>query len=98
MKQYGILDDQGELFGLRGTIYTSLEAAEQALAFLRSHRREMEFAAAAAQAELAKTSGWDNFTAGRKADLDEVVATWEREKRRTFAIRMREVSPWVPVA
>jgi hypothetical protein len=94
--QFGIIDNDGQLFGMRGTTYVDLEAAEKALDFLRERRREMETEAVAAE-ETLKTVSFDNETADQEQALLDAVARWEHEKHRSFSIRRREVTPWTPV-
>lgn len=95
--QYGILDDQGELFGLRGTTYGSLEAAEAAMEFLRSVRREAELQANEARHELKRVKGSSEEVLNYRAHLKETVARWENQKERSYVIRRREVTPWTPL-
>lgn len=95
--QFAILDDRGQIFGMRATTYTSLEAAEQALTFLQERRRGMEDEARKAADDLALTKGWDNDTLDRREALKEAVKRWENEKERSYSIMRREVSPWTPL-
>lgn len=95
--QFAILDDQGQVFGMRQETYVSMEAAQSALDFLMERRKAMQQEAHRAYLELSTHTGWDNETASREASLREAVARWDNEKDRNYRIARREVTPWVPM-
>lgn len=96
MKQFAIFDNEGVQFGLPAREFPSLEAAQSTLDFLLQRREEMKAESQAAARELAMATGWDNETAQREADLQAAIDRWQKEKDRTYSIKLREVTPWVP--
>lgn len=91
--EFGIIDDQGVLFGLPARTFESIEAAKNIFDFLVQRRADMKRAANDAQTELQ--------LGVKEADrhrLQDVVEVWAREKDRRFTIVRREVSDWEPAA
>lgn len=97
MREFAIIDNDGQLFGLPAKTFTSLEAAEAAMKFLDDRRAEMKREAEEAESYLSTHTGWDNETASQEQQLHDAVARWAREKDRTYKIRVREVGPWNPL-
>lgn len=93
--EYAVRDNDGALFGLPATMFTSEEAARKVLEFVTSQREEMRRNAVIAQRVLDDTVRKPGFE--ERARLNETVARWQREKERVFTVVRRQVSPWEAV-
>lgn len=94
--EYAIFDDDGKQFGLPARSWTSIEAANQALDYLRQRRREMEQKAVDAKAELDFTLRKEPLPVQHREALESAVAAWDREKERVYSVLKREVGQWQP--
>lgn len=95
--EYGIVDQDGKLFGLPARTFTSREAANEVLEHIRERREEMALEAKDAAEALAGPFQ-NQLTEPHKDSLREVVRRWELEKPRSYRIVARRVSAWEAVA
>lgn len=97
-QEFGIVDQDGVLFGLPARTFTSYDAARDVMTHLQARRLEMEVEAGRAQANLDSVLLKDKLTVEHRDNLEEVVRRWKLEQPRSYSIVVRDVGRWEAVA